>query len=181
MATQKNLKKEKKEIKWIQNIRATIKNETVQFVAGLLCVMVAIYMVLAFTSFVLNGGADQSALEQQNLTEQIANPIVDETQNATGERGAHIAYKLINHGFGISAYSIAVFLSILGLTLMRIRRFDLKLWGICCATILIWISLFLSATVDRWFSASAIYWGGYHGHNIVTWLDNQFGMPGFVF
>ena len=180
MATQKNLKKEKKEIKWIQNIRATIKNETVQFVAGLLCVMVAIYMVLAFTSFVLNGGADQSALEQQNFTEQIANPIVDETQNATGERGAHIAYKLINHGFGISAYSIAVFLSILGLTLMRIRRFDLKLWGICCATILIWISLFLSATVDRWFSASAIYWGGYHGHNIVTWLDNQFGMPGVV-
>ena len=52
MATQKNTKKdntpkEKKEIKWIQNIRATLQNETVQFVTGLLCVMVGAYMILA--------------------------------------------------------------------------------------------------------------------------------------
>ena len=183
MATQKSSKKdikEKKEIKWIQNIRATIKNETVQFVAGLLCVMVALYMILAFTSFVLNGGADQSILEQQNLTEQVANPSNEEIQNATGERGAHIAYSLINHSFGISSYSIALFLGLLGLTLMRVRRFNLKYWAICCATILIWGSLFLSVTVDRWFATSAIYWGGYHGHNVAAWLDGQFGMPGII-
>ena len=183
MATQKSSKKdikEKREIKWIQNIRATIKNETVQFVAGLLCVMVALYMILAFTSFVLNGGADQSILEQQNLTEQVANPSNEEIQNATGERGAHIAYSLINHSFGISSYSIALFLGLLGLTLMRVRRFNLKYWAICCATILIWGSLFLSVTVDRWFATSAIYWGGYHGHNVAAWLDGQFGMPGII-
>ena len=183
MATQKSSKKdikEKREIKWIQNIRATIKNETVQFVAGLLCVMVALYMTLAFTSFVLNGGADQSVLEQQSLTEQLANPSNEEIQNATGERGAHIAYSLINHSFGISSYSIALFLGLLGLTLMRIRKFDLKYWTICCATILVWGSLFLSVTIDRWFATSAIYWGGYHGHNVATWLDGQFGMPGII-
>ena len=183
MATQKSSKKdikEKKEIKWIQNIRATIKNETVQFVAGLLCVMVALYMVLAFTSFVLNGGADQSILEQQHITEQTAIPTSEEVQNATGERGAHIAYSLINHSFGISSYSIALFLALLGLTLMRIRRFNLKYWAICCSTILIWGSLFLSITIDRWFATSAIYWGGYHGHNVASWLDSQFGMPGII-
>ena len=183
MAIQKNSKKdtaEKKEIKWIQNIRATIKNETVQFVTGLLCVMIAVYMALAFTSFMLNGGADQSVLEQQSLTEQIANPSIDEIQNATGERGAHIAQRLINYGFGVSSYSIAMFLGILGLTLMRIRKFNLKHWSICCATALTWCSLFLSITVDRWFSTSAIYWGGYHGHNVINWLDKQFGMPGII-
>ena len=52
MATQKTTKKEKtlkekKEIKRIQDVRATMKNETMQFVAGLLCVMVALYMILA--------------------------------------------------------------------------------------------------------------------------------------
>ena len=183
MAIQKNSKKniaEKKEIKWIQSIRTTIENETVQFITGLLCVMVAVYMALAFTSFMLNGGADQSALEQQSITEQIANPNTEEVQNATGERGAHIAQKLINHGFGVSAYSIAIFLGILGVNLMRIRKFDLKHWTICCATVLIWGSLFLSVTIDQWFSTSAIYWGGYHGHNITTWLDGQFGMPGII-
>ena len=183
MATQKNAKKdntpkEKKEIKWIQNIRATLQNETVQFVTGLLCIMVGAYMILAFSSFILNGGADQSAMEQPNMMEQATTS--EEVQNATGERGAHIAQLLINHGFGVSAYSIAVFLLVLGLNLMRIRKFDLKHWGICCAIILIWGSLFLSVTIDRWFDASAIYWGGYHGRNVTTWLDSQFGTPGIV-
>ena len=182
MAIQKNQKKEKekRQIKWIEDIRAFIKNETVQFVTGLLCVMVSVYMVLAFTSFILNGGADESILEQQSLTEQIANPINDEVQNATGERGAHIAHSLINHTFGISSYSVAAFLAVLGLTLMRIRKFNLKHWFICCATILIWGSLFLSITVDKWFTSSAVYWGGYHGHNLATWLNSQFGIPGIV-
>ena len=70
MATQKatkkeKIQKEKKGIKWIQDIRSAIKNETALFVAGLLCVMISLYMILAFTSFILNGGADQSALEEQ--------------------------------------------------------------------------------------------------------------------
>ena len=183
MATQKNAKKdntpkEKKEIKWIQNIRATLQNETVQFVIGLLCIMVGAYMALAFSSFILNGGADQSAMEQPNMVEQATTS--EEVQNATGERGAHIAQLLINHGFGVSAYSIAVFLLVLGLNLMRIRKFDLKHWGICCAIILIWGSLFLSVTIDRWFEASAIYWGGFHGKNVTTWLEGQFGTPGII-
>ena len=185
MATQKNsrkenIQKEKREIKWIESIRATIKNETVQFITGLLCVMVAVYMALAFTSFILNGGADQSAMEQPIPTEQLDDIAPEEVQNATGRSGAHIAQMLINRCFGVSAYGIAAFMVVLGLSLMRIRKFDLKHWGICCATILIWCSLFLSVTIDQWFSTSAIYWGGYHGHNIATWLDNQFGMPGIA-
>ena len=124
MATQKTTKKEKtlkekKEIRWIQNVCTTMKNETVQFVAGLLCVMLALYMILAFSSFVLNGGADQSALERQGVTEAVANAASSEVANATGRSGAHIAQTLINGCFGISAYSIAVFLLVLGLNLMR--------------------------------------------------------------
>ena len=187
MATLKNSKKEtiqkeKREIKWIQNIRATIQNETVQFVTGLLCIMVGAYMVLAFGSFLLNGGADQSAVEQKSPTEQVASATTKEVQNATGERGAHIAHSLINSGFGVSAFSIAAFLIVLGINLMHIRsrKFDIKHWGICCASILVWGSLFLSITVDRWFGQSAIYWGGYHGHNAAEWLEGQFGMPGIL-
>ena len=185
MAIQKNSKKEniqkeKREIKWIENIRSTMKNETVQFITGLMCVMVAVYMGLAFTSFILNGGADQSAMEQPTPAEQMVELTPEEVENATGRSGAHIAQVLINRCFGVSAYSIAVFLAVMGLNLMRIRRFNLKHWGICCATTLVWCSLMLSITIDRWFTTSSIYWGGYHGHNAATWLDSQFGMPGIV-
>ena len=185
MATTKNAKKEKilkekKEIKWIQHIRGTIKNETVQFVTGLLCVMVSVYMMLAFSSFLLNGGADQSSMERPSITEQISNATTEDVHNATGQSGAHIAQALINQRFGISAYSIAAFLLVSGLSLMRISKFNLKHWGICCATVLVWGSLFMSITIDRWFTGSAIYWGGYHGHNAAAWLESQFGMPGIV-
>lgn len=185
MATKKDVKKdkeqkEKREIKWIQTLRTTVKNETIQFVVGLLCVMVAIYMLLAFTSFVLNGGADQSALEQLSVTEALANVAPEEVNNATGRSGAHIAETLINRYFGISAYCIAVFLLVLGLNLMRTYKFNLKHWGICCGTLLVWGSLFLSVTIDSWFTGSAIYWGGYHGRNVAAWLDQQFGMPGIA-
>ena len=187
MATQKstkkeNTQKEKREIKWIQNIRTTMNNETVQFVTGLLCIMVGAYMMLAFSSFLLNGGADQSAMDPKSPTEQVSSETTKDIQNATGERGAHIAHSLINSGFGISAFSIAAFLLVLGINLMHIRsrKFDLKHWGICCATILVWGSLFLSVTIDRWMDNSAIYWGGYHGHNAATWLEGQFGMSGIL-
>ena len=182
MATQKTIKKEKekREIKWIQTLRDTIKNETAQFVVGLLCVMVSVYMILAFSSFILNGGADQSALEQQSVTEALSDPTPEQVNNATGRSGAHIAQQLINGYFGVSAYSIAAFLLVLGLNLMRTYKFNLKHWGICCATILIWGSLFLSVTVDSWLSTSPIYWGGYHGHNVAAWLNGQFGLPGII-
>ena len=182
MATQKTTKKakEKKEIKWIETLRTSVKNETTQFVVGLLCVMVSIYMILAFSSFVLNGGADQSALEQPTVIESLADPQPEQVSNATGRSGATIAQQLINGCFGVSAYSIAAFLLVLGLNLMRTYKFNLKHWGICCATILIWGSLFLSITVDRWFPLSPIYWGGYHGRNATTWLNDQFGLPGII-
>lgn len=185
MATQKNtkkekVKKEKKELKWMQSIRTAIKNETAQFIVGLLLVMVALYMILAFSSFILNGGADQSAMEPQTVTEALANTTPDKVENATGRSGAHIAQTLINGCFGISAYCIAAFMLVLGLNLMRTYKFNLKHWGICCATILVWGSLFLSITVDRWFVGSGIYWGGYHGHNVSEWLSAQFGMPGII-
>ena len=185
MTTQKDTKKrkaekQKLELKWIQSIHIAIKNETTQFIVGLLLVMVALYMILAFSSFILNGGADQSAMEPQTVTEALANTTPDKVENATGRSGAHIAQTLINGCFGISAYCIAAFMLVLGLNLMRTYKFNLKHWGICCATILVWGSLFLSITVDRWFVGSGIYWGGYHGHNVSEWLSAQFGMPGII-
>ena len=184
MAIQKNSKKEttqkeKKQIKWIQNIRNTIQSEKAQFICGLFCVMIGSYMFLAFSSFILNGGADQSVMEQQVVTEQ-ADTTAKDVKNSTGESGAHIANTLVNQGFGVSSFSIAVFFVVLGIHLMRVREFKLKRWAICCSTTLVWTSLFLSVTVDRWLDNSAVYWGGYHGHHISTWLGDQFGMPGIL-
>ena len=156
-AKKEEVKKESKISQWVKVLRNTMKHETTQFVLGLLCTMIALYMILAFSSFILNGGADQSAMEQPSIIESLEG-INDEIKNSTGKKGAHIAQLLINKTFGVSAFSLALFLLVLGLNQMRAYRFNLKHWGICCGTILIWVSLFCSITIDRWFTSSGIYW-----------------------
>lgn len=44
---------------------AFFKNETTHFVIGLISVIFAVYLLLAFTSFFFTGAADQSILDNQ--------------------------------------------------------------------------------------------------------------------
>ena len=44
---------------------AFLKNETTHFVIGLISVIFAVYLLLAFTSFFFTGAADQSILDNQ--------------------------------------------------------------------------------------------------------------------
>ena len=78
MAKKKTEKTEKaKEPKEIKTNRATeiAKSETTHFVIGLISVIFAVYLLLAFTSFFFTGAADQSILHHQQPGElmQTAN------------------------------------------------------------------------------------------------------------
>ena len=56
---------------------AFLKNETTHFVIGLISVIFAVYLLLAFTSFFFTGAADQSILDNQQPGElmQTANHV----------------------------------------------------------------------------------------------------------
>ena len=79
---------------------AFLKNETTHFVIGLISVIFAVYLLLAFTSFFFTGAADQSILDNQQPGElmQTANHV----KNYAGARGAQLAEFLINECFGLS-------------------------------------------------------------------------------
>ena len=81
---------------------AFLKNETTHFVIGLISVIFAVYLLLAFTSFFFTGAADQSILDNQQPGElmQTANHV----KNYAGARGAQLAEFLINECFGLAAY-----------------------------------------------------------------------------
>ena len=78
---------------------AFLKNETTHFVIGLISVIFAVYLLLAFTSFFFTGAADQSILDNQQPGElmQTANHV----KNYAGARGAQLAEFLINECFGL--------------------------------------------------------------------------------
>ncbi|WP_455671736.1 DNA translocase FtsK 4TM domain-containing protein [Phocaeicola sp.] len=152
------------------------KSETTHFVLGLISVIFAVYLLLAFTSFFFTGAADQSVLDNQQPGElmQTANHV----KNYAGARGAQLADFLINECFGLAAYFIILFLAVVGMKMMKAYQFRIWKWFMSCSILLIWFSVTLGFIFDGTFGDSFIYPGGLHGHNVSLWLVSQIGMPG---
>ena len=168
---------EPKEIK-TNKVTSFLKSETTHFIIGLISVIFAVYLLLAFTSFFFTGAADQSILDNQLPGElmQTSNQV----QNYAGARGAQVSEFLINRCFGIAAYFIVVFLAIFGMKLMKAYQFKLWKWFMSCTVLMIWFSIALGFIFDGTFTNSFIYPGGLHGHNVSNWLISQIGAPGLT-
>ena len=110
---------EPKEIK-TNRISNFTKSETMHFVVGLISVIFAVYLLLAFTSFFFTGAADQSILHHPQPGElmQTANQV----KNYAGARGAQVSEYLINECFGIAAYFIVLFLAVMDMNHFQIRN-----------------------------------------------------------
>lgn len=159
-----------------KRISVFFKNETTHFVIGLISVIFAVYLLLAFTSFFFTGAADQSILDNQQPGELMQ--TTNHVKNYAGARGAQLAEFLINECFGLAAYFIILFLAVMGMKLMKAYQFRMWKWFMSCSILLIWFSITLGFIFDGTFGDSFIYPGGLHGHNVSRWLISQIGMPG---
>ena len=176
MAKKKTEKaQEPKETK-INRIGNFTKSETTHFVIGLVCVIFAVYLLLAFTSFFFTGAADQSILNHQQPGElmQTANQV----KNYAGARGAQLSEYLINGCFGVASYLIVLFLAVLGMKLMRAYQFRIWKWFMSCTVMMVWFSIALGYVFDGTFSESFVYPGGLHGYNVSRWIASQIGPTG---
>lgn len=155
-----------------------MKNETTHFVIGLVCVIFAVYLLLAFTSFFFTGDADQSILDNQLPGELLQTD--NQVTNYAGARGAQVSEYFINRCFGIAAYFIVVFLAVLGMRLMKAYQFKIWKWFMSCSVMMIWVSITLGFIFDGTFTNSFIYPGGLHGYNVSNWLISQIGATGLA-
>ena len=173
-----NTKPEGEKIMALKKTVTAMKGETAHFIIGLLCVIFGVYLILAFCSFFVTGGYDQSILAHTDGNElaQTENGI----QNYAGTRGAQLAQFLINDGFGLPAFLIIVFLIVAGMRLMKAYDFNLTRWFIGCAVAMIWTSVTLGFIFGGIFADSFVYPGGLHGYHISLWLQSQIGAPGLV-
>ena len=176
MAKKKTEKaQEPKETK-INRIGNFTKSETTHFVIGLICVIFAVYLLLAFTSFFFTGAADQSILNHEQPGELMQ--TTNQVKNYAGARGAQLSEHLINGCFGIASYLIVLFLAVLGMKLMRAYQFRIWKWFMSCTVIMIWFSIALGYIFDGTFADSFVYPGGLHGYNVSRWIASQIGPTG---
>ncbi|MDX9729189.1 MAG: DNA translocase FtsK 4TM domain-containing protein, partial [Bacteroidales bacterium] len=94
--------------------------ENLRFIAGLVLLVFALYLLVVFISYVLSGKADQSLV----TAEQGDLPI------AFGNWGGKIGFKLshyfIFNGFGLGSFFIPLIIGAFGLALLKVRYF--RLW-----------------------------------------------------
>ncbi len=94
--------------------------ENARFIAGLVLLVFALYMLVVFISYVLTGNADQDSLSTQQ------EGSVYEYSNWGGKFGFRISHYFIFNGFGLGSFFIPLIIGAFGLTLLKVRYF--RLW-----------------------------------------------------
>ena len=152
------------------------KMEIISFCVGLLLVLCAIFMLVAFVSYLFTGEADYSLLEES------ADPLNMELQyrNVCGSWGAIVAFFFLNDLFGLPSFIIPPYLLIVGFRLMRVFKFTLVRKFILFTLLMLWTSVFLAAFgyLFPFFEGSFIKLGGNHGIHVVKFLTQIVGTPG---
>jgi S-DNA-T family DNA segregation ATPase FtsK/SpoIIIE len=154
----------------LSSISDTFRNETFLFTCGAVLTIIAIFILVAYISFLFNGGSDQSAV--MNGAAEI--------ENSTGLLGARASEFIVNGWFGFSSVLIPVFLAVCGLNMMRITHFRLFRWFISCAFLMVWTSIFLQFMLSPIMQNSFIIPGGCHGMNATNFLRGYIGVPGLL-
>ncbi len=154
------------------------KWETFSFCVGLLIGVVAIFMLVAFVSYLFTGEADYSLLESHT------DPLNSELRykNVCGSWGAIVAFFFLNDLFGLASFILLPYLIILAMRMMRIFKFTLVRKFILFAVLMLWTSVFLAAFgyLFPYFEGSFVKLGGNHGIQVVKYLTQLVGTPGLL-
>ena len=154
------------------------KNETLNFVIGIVLILLALVITIAFISYFSTGEADQSLVtdlrpgEIENSTRSF--------QNYCGSLGAIVSYFFISRCFGLAAFTIPVFLVVCGLKLMSAYKVNLWKWFFSLAIITIWCSVTFAKFLTPIFGDRIFNPGGDHGAYISQWIENIIGAPGLI-
>lgn len=162
-----------KELLAAGGVKEWAQSDTLRFLCGLLFLISAIFMLLAFTSNFFTGLADQSGCESGNLVEAA---------NYGGSLGARTAYYFMHDCFGLCAYFIPIFLIFASMKLMRAYKVRLWKWFLNCAILMVWGSVALGLAQDTvvpeaWLE-TPFDLGGLHGNYIRDYLTRTIGLPG---
>ena len=128
----------------------------VAFSIGILLLFIALFLIVAFTSFIFSSS----------------------DKNACGTLGLMAAQNFVNKGFGIASYLIPAFMIVAGLHLIGSYKFNLLKIFVIMAIIMIWLSFVVAVISPD--NNSAVSFGGDHGRKLDTLLENVVGKAGVI-
>lgn len=160
--------------RWLTDQRSTLT-------LGVLLMGMALGLLVAFLSYLLNGPADQSVVGAA-FSEPLAEAAT-ETRNWVGLVGAYIAHIFVFRWFGVGALAVPIIVFLAGYKLtFRTELMPLRRTTIALLFGAVWCSLLLGYIVLATHSAeTASVWCGGIGYELNVALYSLFGWGNLAF
>jgi S-DNA-T family DNA segregation ATPase FtsK/SpoIIIE len=145
-------------------------DERIKFVFGILMTVFAVYLLIAFISYLFSWKADQS-IDILSVTKVHA-------KNWSGKIGNSLAKLIIGNGFGLGAFFIPMIIGSIGLYLLRFPK--IRLWRLITVftlTTIIISLIFGFISGERNLSLGSGL-GGAQGYIMTNWLNDFIGKIG---
>jgi S-DNA-T family DNA segregation ATPase FtsK/SpoIIIE len=142
-------------------------------IMGTICIMLTIYLTIAFASYFFTWKADQDKVLEFSWEVLLMGDIV--VENWLGRLGALVSNMFFYWGFGLSSVFIVILLAHVGYRLLRRQSLapSYRLFQhLLVATV------FLSISLEFAFQHSGFSWGGAFGEASYVWLRNFVGQAG---
>jgi len=159
--------------------KSFITGDKLNYTIGLFLFLFALYLLVAFVSFVFYGHADHSKLDL-SWSELVSNTHI-QVENKAGKTGAFLSEFFINRGFGIASFLFVYMLVITAFQLWGrpLVRFSRAILFSLILLFMVSVSLGLALSLinnDRY-----LFLGGENGLFMSNWLSSMFGSIGTFF
>jgi S-DNA-T family DNA segregation ATPase FtsK/SpoIIIE len=156
------------------SISAKYSSTKVRNSIGLVLLCLSLFLLVAFTSYLFTGNADQSILSTP--TSELNSEA--EISNWLGSGGAKISQKFIGDWFGISAFSLVLITFLMGFkVLFNIMLLPFKKVLKYSLFAAIWLPMFLGFFFN---SGKLLFLGGGIGMSMNHWLSILVGNAGLL-
>lgn len=157
---------------------AFLESERTRLIAGLATVLISLYLLMAFSSFIFTGREDYDLIQDHSVVDFLFNDEI-EVENWLGNLGAGVAHFFMYRGFGISSFVFPFILFLIGFKLIfRFSLMPLKRSMKHGLFILLWLSLALGLLFSH---TDYEYLYGQFGFQLNEWLLRVIGRVGASF
>lgn len=153
-------------------------NEKINFILGAILLGLAIYIIIAFSSYFSTGEADQSQVIRMLPNEWLNTN--NSIHNYCGSMGAVLSNSLIAENFGIPAFLLPFFMILASLQMMNAYKVNLWKWFFGTMLVMVWSSVAFAKFLSPIMTDSIYNPGGEHGRYCCQWLENVIGAPGLI-
>lgn len=150
-------------------------DDRVPKIAGLVFILISIFLFIAFFSYLFTWEIDQSEVRRVNLDFFSMDQKV--IANALGRFGAYVSYMFFDYGIGIASFVVVYLFAWVGFHLIKGKKPKKPIRVLRnCFLIIVFSCIYLQFI----FSSTGFSWGGAFGIGASTWLQNFIGNIGMI-